>query len=77
MSGESRYIRGDVEINRLRSGRGLPCPSCGVQVDEACVRTKGPRAGDAMLYVHLPRRLRGEDAADALVIARGRGRNSQ
>lgn len=68
----STYIRGDLEINRLRSGYGVLCEYCGANVDERCIDQRDTTR--LMLYNHPERRKTGKLAADALVIARGKAK---
>lgn len=70
MSRESAYIRGDQEINALRSGDAVSCPTCKATPGVRCRKLTGL----ILLYNHKTRREAGKLAADALVIARGRAR---
>jgi hypothetical protein len=67
----SAYTRGDAEVNRLRSGIGVACDTCGAGPAARCGDVRG--GVNPLLYSHKARREAGKRAADALVIARGRG----
>jgi hypothetical protein len=64
----SAYTRGDVEVNRLRSGDGVNCGKCGARIGTGCTGARNR----ALLYNHAERRDAGKRAADALIIARNR-----
>ena len=66
----SAYIRGDAEINRLRSGDGVGCEYCGATPGNRCANLRD--STKLMLYNHPERRRAGKLAADALVVACGR-----
>ena len=64
----SAYIRGDAEVNTLRSGISSPCRKCGAQPGAWCTGARNR----ILAYNHHERRQAGKAAADALVVARGR-----
>lgn len=68
----SSYLRGDIEVMSLRSGNGVDCDTCGAKPGRLCVDVRN--ALRTLAYCHPARRKAGKQAADALVVARGRKR---
>lgn len=67
--GASTYIRGDKQVNALRSGICSPCPKCGKLAGEWCT----DKGGKMLMHNHAERVSAGKAAADAFVLSRGRG----